>query len=92
MRLRESVISGKPTAEFRRLLQEGPLPVVGIWGSTAHHAQLAEATGFKMTGFPRILEMEKQYLPAETMARYEQSIGVYDPRVGHMGRVTRPAE
>lgn len=92
MRPRESVISSKPTAECRRLLQGGPLPVVGIWGSTAHHAQLAEATGCKMTGFRRILETEKQSLPAETMARYEQSIGVYDPRVGHMGRVARPAE
>jgi 2-methylisocitrate lyase-like PEP mutase family enzyme len=46
---------------------------------------------FDMTGFPRLLEMEQRYLPAETMARYEQSIGVYDPRVGHMGRVKSAA-
>lgn len=33
-----------------------------------------------LTGFPAILEMEQRYLPAETMARYDQSIGIYDPR------------
>jgi hypothetical protein len=46
---------------------------------------------FDMTGFPHLLEMEKRYLPAETMVRYEQSLGVYDPRVGHMGRVKSAA-
>ncbi|MCC7275914.1 MAG: hypothetical protein IT561_24810, partial [Alphaproteobacteria bacterium] len=50
MRLRDTVISGKPSTAFRRMLQEGPLPVVTIWGSTAHHAQLAEAAGFKAFG------------------------------------------
>ena len=47
MRLRKSVIQGKPSTEFRRLLTQGPWPVVGMWGATAHHAQLTEATGFK---------------------------------------------
>ena len=41
MRLRDKVIEGKPSTAFRRMLEEGPLPVVGIWGGTAHHAQLA---------------------------------------------------
>lgn len=50
MRLRDNVISGKPSTHFRRLLKEGPYPVVGIWGGTAHHAQLAEATGFSHFG------------------------------------------
>jgi len=50
MRLRDPVIKGKPSTEFRRQLTEGPLPVVGIWGGTAHHAQLAEATGFSHFG------------------------------------------
>jgi 2-methylisocitrate lyase-like PEP mutase family enzyme len=44
---------------------------------------------FDMTGFPRVLEMEKKYLPAERMERYDQSIGVYDPRVGHRGSIAR---
>ncbi|MGE0724858.1 MAG: oxaloacetate decarboxylase [Alphaproteobacteria bacterium] len=50
MRLRDTVIEGKPSTAFRRMLKEGPLPVVTIWGSTAHHAQLAEAAGFKAFG------------------------------------------
>lgn len=50
MRLRKSVISGKASSEFRRLLTEGPWPVVGMWGATAHHAQLTEATGFQYFG------------------------------------------
>jgi 2-methylisocitrate lyase-like PEP mutase family enzyme len=50
MRLRESRIAGKASAEFRRLLTQGPWPVVGMWGSTAHHAQLTEATGFAYFG------------------------------------------
>jgi 2-methylisocitrate lyase-like PEP mutase family enzyme len=50
MRLRKSVITGKASSEFRRLLTEGPWPVVGMWGATAHHAQLTEATGFQYFG------------------------------------------
>ena len=50
MRLRKSVISGKPSTVFRRLLTEGPWPLVGMWGATAHHAQLTEATGFQYFG------------------------------------------
>ena len=50
MRLRDAAITGKPSTQLRRLLKEGPLPVVGIWGGTAHHAQLAEATGFAYFG------------------------------------------
>ena len=50
MRLRKSVIRGKASSEFRRLLTQGPWPVVGMWGATAHHAQLTEATGFQYFG------------------------------------------
>jgi 2-methylisocitrate lyase-like PEP mutase family enzyme len=35
-----------------------------------------------LTGFPRLLELEKKFLPAEAMVRYERSIGSYDPRRG----------
>jgi hypothetical protein len=47
---------------------------------------------FDMTGFPKLIELEEKYLPAETMARYENSIGVYDPRVGHMGKIKSAAK
>ncbi|MBM3567413.1 MAG: isocitrate lyase/PEP mutase family protein [Alphaproteobacteria bacterium] len=50
MRLRPLAIQGSPSKAFRAMLREGPLPIHGIWGGTAHHAQLAEATGFKFFG------------------------------------------
>lgn len=50
MHLRDKVIHDKPSTAFRKMLLNGPLPVVGIWGATPHHAQLAEATGFKSFG------------------------------------------
>jgi len=50
MRLRDNKITGKPSTHLKHLLRKGPLPVVGIWGGTAHHAQLAEATGFAYFG------------------------------------------
>ncbi|UQR61527.1 isocitrate lyase/PEP mutase family protein [Bradyrhizobium sp. C-145] len=50
MRLRDDVIKGKTTTAYRRMLNEGPLPIVGIWGATPHEAQLAEMMGFKNFG------------------------------------------
>ncbi|UCE31277.1 MAG: isocitrate lyase/PEP mutase family protein, partial [Burkholderiales bacterium] len=50
MRLRDKVIDGRPSTAFRNMLSAGPLPVVGIWGGTAHHAQLAEMAGFPFFG------------------------------------------
>ncbi|UPJ79366.1 isocitrate lyase/PEP mutase family protein [Bradyrhizobium sp. 183] len=47
MRLRDNIIQGKATTAFRRMLAEGPLPIPFASGGTAHHAQLAEAAGFK---------------------------------------------
>ena len=35
---------------------------------------------FDLTGFPKLLEIEKEFLPADTMAKYENSLGTYDPR------------
>jgi 2-methylisocitrate lyase-like PEP mutase family enzyme len=48
---------------------------------------------FDLTGFPQVNELEQRYLSPETLARYDASIGVYDPRVGHgeLGR-TKAAE
>jgi 2,3-dimethylmalate lyase len=38
---------------------------------------------FDLTGFPKIVEWEKKYLPPEQLDKYDSSIGLYDPRVGH---------
>ena len=35
---------------------------------------------FDLSGLPQVAEWEKRYLPTETLERYEQSIGLYDPR------------
>ncbi len=35
---------------------------------------------FDLTGFPQVVEWERAYLPKERLERYEQSLGVYDPR------------
>jgi 2-methylisocitrate lyase-like PEP mutase family enzyme len=48
MRLRPRQIEGRPSTELRRLLREESWPIVSIGGATCHHAQLAEATGFKV--------------------------------------------
>lgn len=40
----------KPGARLRQLLAEERLPLVGVFGGTAHHAQLAEAAGFPFFG------------------------------------------
>ena len=50
MRLRKRAIEGKASTEFRRLLNSKEGPIVGVGGGTPHHAQLAEATGFKLFG------------------------------------------
>ena len=39
-----------------------------------------------LAGFPKIAEWEKKYLPPEKMEKYDSSIGVYDPRVGHKSK------
>jgi 2-methylisocitrate lyase-like PEP mutase family enzyme len=50
MRLRPRVIQGSAAAELRRQLREDERPIVSVGGATPHHAQLAEATGFKLFG------------------------------------------
>ena len=46
----EMKTTGKRSTALRRMLKEGPLPLVGVFGGTAHHAQLAEAAGFSHFG------------------------------------------
>jgi 2-methylisocitrate lyase-like PEP mutase family enzyme len=36
------------SSELRRQLRHEPWPLPGISGATPHHAQLAEATGFRL--------------------------------------------
>jgi 2-methylisocitrate lyase-like PEP mutase family enzyme len=50
MRLRPRVIEGKASSELRRQLREEEHPLISIGGATPHHAQLAEATGFRLFG------------------------------------------
>lgn len=35
---------------------------------------------FNLAGFPRLLKIERQFLPPDSMERYSQSLGAYDPR------------
>jgi 2-methylisocitrate lyase-like PEP mutase family enzyme len=37
---------------------------------------------FDLVGFPQVAAWEQQYLPAEWLQKYEDSIGGYDPRAG----------
>ena len=37
---------------------------------------------FELTGFPKLTELEKRYLPAQKTASYDNSLGMYDPRAG----------
>jgi 2-methylisocitrate lyase-like PEP mutase family enzyme len=46
--LRKTVVEGSMSAELRRQLRDDPWPLTGISGATPHHAQLAEATGFRL--------------------------------------------
>ena len=34
----------------------------------------------ELTGFPKLLEIERAFLNPDDLAKYEQSIGLYDPR------------
>jgi hypothetical protein len=33
-----------------------------------------------LTGFPAVVEIERAFLPAEAMAKYDTSLADYDPR------------
>ena len=50
MHLRETVVQGRMSTELRRQLREDPRPLPWISGATPHHAQLAEAAGFRLFG------------------------------------------
>lgn len=48
MHLRKTVIEGRMSTELRRQLANDARPLPAISGATAHHAQLAEAAGFRL--------------------------------------------
>ena len=48
MHLRPRVIEGRMSTELRRQLREEAHPICAISGATPHHAQLAEAAGFRL--------------------------------------------
>ncbi len=56
--------------EFRQSKKSHPLGGFGI---------------FDLAGFPKVAEWEKKYLSPEKLAKYDSSIGIYDPRGGHKG-------
>jgi 2-methylisocitrate lyase-like PEP mutase family enzyme len=35
---------------------------------------------FDLAGFPKVVEWEKKYIPAEILMKYESTLGLYDPR------------
>jgi hypothetical protein len=34
---------------------------------------------FDLVGFPKVREWEEKYLPAESLTKYQKSMGLYDP-------------
>ncbi|MBS7543822.1 isocitrate lyase/PEP mutase family protein [Ancylobacter oerskovii] len=50
MHLRKTVVDGKMSTELRRQIREDAWPLPWISGATPHHAQLAEAAGFRLFG------------------------------------------
>jgi hypothetical protein len=34
----------------------------------------------ELTGFPKVLEIEKTFLDPEALGKYDQSLSLYDPR------------
>jgi hypothetical protein len=64
--------------------ERGMAAVVDYRRKTANHP-MGGFGSFDLAGFPKVVEWEKKYLPKEKIEAYEESIGVYDPRVGYKG-------
>jgi 2,3-dimethylmalate lyase len=69
--------------DFLLEYKKGGEAVTGQWAKENKSHPLGGFGLFDLTGFPQVMELEKRYLSEESLARYDQSIGVYDPRVGH---------
>jgi PEP phosphonomutase and related enzymes len=69
----------------------GLAPYNEFMGSTASHP-MGSYGPFDLTGFPTVAAWEDKYLPKSAIDKYEESIGLYDPRKGHVTAVrTIPA-
>ena len=62
--------------------KEGIAPYHNMIADTKGHP-LGEFGVFDLTGFPRIQQLEREFLPAETVNKKSLSQGFYDPGVGH---------
>ena len=60
-------------------------PVFTEWSAKTKTHPLGGFGMFDLTGFPAVQQMEQKYLSQEALDRYDQSIGVYDPRVKTSG-------
>ncbi|SDN72917.1 hypothetical protein [Ensifer sp. YR511] len=62
--------------------ERGMSPLYEYQEQTRSHP-LGSFGGFDLAGFPEVAELEKKYLDAERLQKYENSIGLYDPRIGN---------
>ncbi|QQN65440.1 isocitrate lyase/PEP mutase family protein [Bradyrhizobium diazoefficiens] len=62
-----------------RVREQGGAAFTDFIAATKNHP-MSLFGDFNLTGFPKLVELEKQYLPAEAQDRYEKSLGMYDPR------------
>ncbi|MFC2005337.1 oxaloacetate decarboxylase, partial [Chloroflexota bacterium] len=49
------------------------------WGRKTRGHPLAGFRIFDLVGFPKVREWEKMYLPKEDLAKYDESLGLYEP-------------
>jgi len=64
-------------------LKERGIEVHGEFMQKTKNHPLGGLGIYDLTGFPKVVEWEKKYLPPEESDRYDSSIGLYDPRVGY---------
>jgi 2-methylisocitrate lyase-like PEP mutase family enzyme len=61
--------------------QQGLDPWIKWMAENKEHS-VGEFQTFDLVGFPKIAEMEELYLPKEHLAKYNKSMGIYDPHHG----------
>ena len=75
-----SVVGAIAVHDFlHRYAKEGDQVAIEFAEKTRNHP-IGEFRFFDLAGFPDVHELEERYLPAEALARYDSSIGEYDPR------------
>lgn len=72
--------------DFLVTLKQGGLDTYyDLIAKTKNHPVGGMGGVYELAGFPKVVEWEKKYLSPEKLERYDQSLGMYDPRVGHQG-------